>query len=105
MCTGMLSPLKISGLCITSANAGAGSTYVAGAIADWLRKHGARLSVCVPYATGVKRRREGLVSEEAEFLARCADARHPLDLICPQRFAERLVPAIAARRAGRPFDW
>jgi dethiobiotin synthetase len=45
------------------------------------------------------------VSEDAEFLAHCADARHPLDLICPQRFAEPLAPAVAAERAGQPLDW
>ena len=49
--------------------------------------------------------REGLVSEDAEFLAYCADAKFPLDLICPQRWAEPLAPAVAADRAGRPVDW
>src|SRR5947207_11944441 len=99
----MLPPLAIPGLFITGANLGAGSTYVGGAIAHWFTRHAARVSVCVPVATGVRRRREGLVSEEAEFLARYADAPHPLDLICPQRFAEPLDPAIAARRAGKPL--
>jgi dethiobiotin synthetase len=45
------------------------------------------------------------VSEDAEFLAHHADARHPLDLICPQRYAEPLAPSVAARRAGRPLEW
>jgi dethiobiotin synthetase len=51
------------------------------------------------------RRREGWVSEDAEFLASCADARFPLDLICPQRYREPLAPAVAAERAGEPLDW
>jgi dethiobiotin synthetase len=50
-------------------------------------------------------RREGWVSEDAEFLAVCARARHPLDLIAPQRYAEPLAPAIAAERARQPLDW
>jgi dethiobiotin synthetase len=44
------------------------------------------------------------VSEDAEFLAACADARHPLDVICPQRFADPMAPAIAAQRIGKKVD-
>ena len=46
-----------------------------------------------------------MVSEDAEFLAHCADARFPLDVICPMRYAEPLAPAIAAERAKEPLDW
>jgi dethiobiotin synthetase len=63
------------------------------------------VAVLKPIATGCVHRREGLVSEDAEFLAACADARFPLDLICPQRYAEPLAPAVAAERAGQPLDW
>ena len=45
------------------------------------------------------------LDRDAEFLAVCADASFPLDLICPQRYAEPLAPAVAARRAGRPLEW
>ena len=61
--------------------------------------------MCKPVATGCERRREGLVSDDAEFLAVCADSVHPLDVICPQRYAEPLAPAVAARRAEEPLDW
>src|SRR5439155_13948892 len=80
-------------------------TIVAGAIADWFRRRGRRVAVLKPVATGCVHRREGLVSEDAEFLAACAEARHPLDLICPQRYVEPLAPAVAAEREGRPLDW
>ena len=63
------------------------------------------MGVFKPVATGCERRREGLVSADAEFLAHCADAPHPLDLICPQRYAEPLAPSVAAERAGQPLDW
>jgi dethiobiotin synthetase len=96
--------LGIPGLFVTATNTEVGKTVVAAAIADYLRRSGKRVAVCKPVATGCRRRREGLVSEDAEFLAACADARHPLDVICPQRFAEPLAPAIAAQRSGEKVD-
>src|SRR5215210_2930024 len=97
--------VTIPGLFVTGTDTGVGKTLVAGAIADWLRRRGRRVGVLKPVATGCERRREGLVSEDAEFLAHCADARFPLDVICPQRYAEPLAPAVAAERAGEPLDW
>lgn len=101
----MLSPVTLPGLFVTGTDTGVGKTLVAGAIADWFRRRGRRVGVLKPIATGCARRREGLVSEDAEFLAHCADARFPLDVICPQCYAEPLAPALAAERAGRPVDW
>jgi dethiobiotin synthetase len=101
----MLSPVPIPGLFVTGTDTEVGKTVVAGAIADWFRRRGARVAVLKPAATGCVSRREGLVSEDAEFLAACADARFPLDLICPQRYAEPLAPAVAAQRAKQPLDW
>ncbi len=100
-----LARLKIPGLVVTGTDTGVGKTLVAAAIALALRHRGLRVAVLKPAATGCVRQREGLVSEDAEFLAHCADASHPLDLICPQRFAEPLAPAVAAERAGQKFDW
>src|SRR3982750_437405 len=99
----MLHPVPIPGLFITGTDTGVGKTVIAGAIANWFSRRGFRGSVCKPGATGCVHRREGLVSEDAEFLAHCADARHPLDLICPQRYVEPLAPAIAAERARKPL--
>src|SRR5215218_5940212 len=101
----MLSPITIPGLFITATDTDVGKTVVAGAIANYFLRQGARVAVSKPIATGCVRRREGLVSEDAEFLASCADARFPLDLICPQRYKEPLAPAVAADRAGQPLDW
>jgi dethiobiotin synthetase len=102
----MLSRVSIPGLFITGTDTGIGKTVVAGAIAQWFHLHEhARMAVCKIVATGCVHRREGLVSEDAEFLAQCADAAHPLDLICPQRYVEPLAPAIAAERAKQPLDW
>ena len=101
----MLARVTLPSLLVLPADLGAGKTLVAGAVTDWFRRRGLRVAVSVPVQTGAPRRREGLVSDEAEFLAGCADSPHPLDLICPQRFAEDSIPAFAAKRAGQPVDW
>jgi dethiobiotin synthetase len=96
---------KTPALFITGTDTGIGKTVIAGAIADYFRRRSTKVGVCKIVATGCESRREGLVSEDAEFLAHCADASFPLDVICPQRYAEPLAPAIAAERAGQPLDW
>jgi dethiobiotin synthetase len=104
----MLHPIPIPGLFVTATDTDVGKTVVAGAIANYFLRQGgarARIAVSKPVATGCVHRREGLVSEDAEFLASCADARFPLDLICPQRYREPLAPAVAADRARQPLDW
>jgi len=101
----MLHPSPIPCLLITGTDTGIGKTLIAGAIAAHLRRQGLRVGVLKPAASGCVKRREGLVSEDAEFLAHCADSPHPLDIIAPQRFAEPLAPAIAAQRLGLSLDW
>jgi len=100
-----LSPLKNPGLFVTGTDTDVGKTVIAGAIANWFARRQFRTAVCKIAATGCVRRREGLVSEDAEFLAVCANSKHPLDLIAPQRWLEPLAPAIAAERANQPIDW
>lgn len=100
-----LVPVQIPGLFVAGAHQRAGKTVVAGAIAHWFRRNRASVAVCKPVATGCVRRREGLVSEDAELLARWAEANHPLDLISPVRLAEKTPPAIVLRSRGEPMDW
>ena len=95
----MLSPIKIPGLFITGTDTDVGKTVIAGAIANYFLRDQqkgrepliSRVAVSKPVATGCVRRREGLVSEDAEFLASCADARFPLDVI-HRRMLERILP-------------
>ena len=101
----MLSAVPIPGLLVTGTDTGIGKTVIAGAIAAWFKQQGRRVGVLKPAASGCVRRREGLVSEDAEFLAHCADAADPLDVIAPQRVAEPLAPAVAAQRLGVTLDW
>jgi dethiobiotin synthetase len=101
----MLSPITIPGLFVTATDTEVGKTVISGAIANYFLRQGARVAVSKPIATGCVHRREGWVSEDAEFLASCADARFPLDVICPQRYREPLAPVVAADRAQQPLDW
>ncbi len=101
----MLHPPPIVGLFITSTDTGVGKTVITSAIAATLRDMGRRVGVLKPVATGCIHTREGLVSEDAELLAHHADSPHPLHVICPQRYAEPLAPAVAAQRAQQPLDW
>jgi dethiobiotin synthetase len=101
----MIRPISIPGIFVTATDTEVGKTVIAGAIAEHFLRRGRRVAVCKPVATGCVGRREGLVSEDAEFLASCADARFPLDVICPVRYREPLAPAVAADRAREPLDW
>jgi len=92
------------GYFITGTDTGVGKTVVAAGIARVLREAGVDVGVMKPVASGCARRREGLVSEDAEFLAKAADAPEPLDDLAPIRLAEPLAPTVAAARAERDLD-
>ena len=92
------------GFFITGTDTGVGKTVVTGALAAMLRARGRNVGVMKPVATGCVRRREGLVSEDAEFLAQVADVPEPLDEISPIRLAGPLAPTVAAARAGIELD-
>ena len=93
-----------AGYFITGTDTGVGKTVVTGALAAVLRSGSADVGVMKPVAPGCVRRREGLVSLDAEFLAKVADAPEPLEQIAPIRLAEALAPTVAAARAGRALD-
>ena len=92
------------GLFITATDTGVGKTVIAAALATVLRERGVNVGVMKPVATGCVRRREGLVSLDAEFLAEAADAPEPLEEISPVCLAEPLAPTVAAARAGIVID-
>lgn len=96
--------LSRPGLFITGTDTGVGKTVVACAIAAALARGGARVGVCKPFATGCRRDREGLVSEDAEALAHWSDCRQPLEVINPVRHAPPVAPAVAAAMAREPVD-
>jgi dethiobiotin synthetase len=92
------------GYFITGTDTGVGKTVITAALAMTLRQMGKDVGVMKPVATGCVRRREGLVSEDAEFLAKAADAPESLPEVSPIRLAESLAPTVAAARAGTPID-
>jgi dethiobiotin synthetase len=95
---------RARGVFVTGTDTEVGKTLVAGAIARRLRRSGRRVEVFKPAATGCRRTREGLVSDDTEFLAACADSRMMLADITPVRYRTALAPNVAAEREGRPVD-
>lgn len=96
----------MSGWFVTGTDTGVGKTVIAGALAMLLREQGRRVGVFKPVATGCRRdMRLGLVSEDTEFLAHCADAKEDLATINPVRYAGYLAPMTAAEHQSRPIDW
>jgi len=95
---------KAKGLFVTGTDTGVGKTLIAGAIARRLCRAGRYVEVFKPVATGCRRTHAGLVSEDAEFLAACADSRLTLAEITPVRFSAGLAPTAAAERERRQVD-
>jgi dethiobiotin synthetase len=96
----------LPGWFITGTDTGVGKTVVAGALAMLVREHGRKVAAFKPVATGCRRDvRLGLVCEDAEFLAHCADSDATLEVINPVRYAGDLAPMTAAERSRRPIDW
>ncbi len=104
----MLPPLSLTrpGVFVTATDTEVGKTVAACALAWQLRQQGGmRVGVCKPVASGCRREREGLVSEDAEALAHFADCRQLLDVINPVRYAAPVAPAVAAEQTGQPVDF
>ena len=97
----MLSRWTHPGLFVTSAVRRAGKTKVAGAIAWAMNRQSLRVGALKPVDPKCVRRREGLVSEDAEILAHLGDVPFPLDIICPVRSREILPRALT----GAPVAW
>ena len=95
---------EMKGVFVTATDTGVGKTVVAGAVARSLNADGVRTEVFKPAASGCRRVRGQLISEDAEFLAACADSRRPLHEIAPLRYSAALAPNVAAQRAGRTVD-
>jgi dethiobiotin synthetase len=92
------------GVFVTATDTEVGKTVIAGAIARSLNNDGVRTEVFKPAASGCSRSGGELVSEDAEFLAACADSARPLNEIAPLRYAPALAPNVAAQRSGQEVD-
>ncbi len=99
-------PLQTPGLLVIGTDTDVGKTVVScGIAAALLGQTRGPVAVCKPMASGCRRTREGLVSEDAEALAHFADCRLPLDIINPIRFRPPVAPAVAAELANEPVPW
>jgi len=101
---------KHKGLFITATDTGVGKTVIAGAIAKILRQSGKnacptrRVGVFKPIATGCKSTREGLVSEDTEFLSCCAESEFSLDDITPITYSTPAAPLACEAAEHRIVD-
>ncbi|MBN1818105.1 MAG: dethiobiotin synthase [Sedimentisphaerales bacterium] len=96
---------KARGLFITGTDTGVGKTLVAGGIARVLSRKGVKVGVFKPVASGCRHEREGLVSNDAEFLAFAADTDQPLSVINPVTFAIPAAPVVCEEREKRQVDF
>jgi dethiobiotin synthetase len=92
------------GLFFTGTGTGVGKTYVAALVARALRSTGKRVGVYKPVASGCAMRDGQLVSSDAIALWDAAGQPGRLEQVCPQCFAARLAPHLAARAEGRRVD-
>ncbi|MBN2583511.1 MAG: dethiobiotin synthase [Planctomycetes bacterium] len=95
---------QAKGIFVTGTDTDVGKTVVAAGLVAAMKRAGYDVGVMKPIATGGAHRREGLVSEDAEFLAHVCDAPEPLHVISPIVLREPLAPTVAARRAGITID-
>lgn len=96
---------KMKGLFVVGTDAGVGKTVIAGAIAKILTDNGLKVGVLKPISTGCKRRWEGLVGNDAEFLACCANSDLSLSTISPVGYVTEAAPLVAASRERQPIDF
>lgn len=95
---------KHKGLFITATDTGVGKTVIAGAIAKILRQSGKNVGVFKPIATGCTSTREGLVSEDTEFLSCCAESEFSLDDITPITYSTPAAPLACEAAEHRKVD-
>jgi len=96
---------KHKGFFITGTDTGVGKTLIAGAIAKILSQNGKKVGVFKPVATGCKKTKAGLVSEDAEFLKRCMDSEFGLAIINPIKFEKPAAPFSCEKAENRKVDF
>ncbi len=94
-----------AGLFITGTDTGVGKTLIAGAIAKILTDKGLKVGVFKPIATGCKHTWEGLISDDTEFLAYCANSDLSLSTITPVGYPTPAAPIVSAACDGPAIDF
>lgn len=96
---------KKNGLFITGTGAGVGKTLVAGAIAKILAGRGKKVGVFKPIAVACRRDWDGLISDDTEFLATCANSDFSLSTITPVGYITPAAPVVGVAQEKRPMDF
>jgi dethiobiotin synthetase len=96
---------KKPGLFITGTDTGVGETIIAGAIAMILKAKGLNVGVFKPIATGCKRSWDGMISDDTEFLANCANSELALSAITPLGYPTPAAPIVSAECDGPAIDF
>jgi len=96
---------KKPGLFITGTDTAVGKTLIAGCLAKILTDKGLKVGVFKPIATGCRRRWQGKVSADTEFLADCANSDLPLSTITPIGYLTEAEPIVSAAYEARPIDF
>src|SRR5947209_3311877 len=89
---------------VTGTDTGVGKTVVTAGIAAALARAGVDVGVMKPFATGAKRARGRLASEDARFLRRAAGVQDSLEQINPICLQAPLAPSMAADIAKKKID-
>jgi dethiobiotin synthetase len=95
-----VTPLR--GLFVTGTDTGVGKTFVAAAIAAWLRASGEEVAVFKPVVTGLDEPPDPDWPPDHELLA--AAAGSDADTVTTRRFGPPVSPHLAAEMEGRPLD-
>lgn len=96
---------KTKGLFVAGTDTGVGKTLIAGGIAHLLTQEGLKVGVFKPVASGCQSDRGQLVSQDAAFLAFCAETDYPLSVINPISFRTPAAPITCVRLERRPLDY
>ncbi|MGA2915768.1 MAG: dethiobiotin synthase [Sedimentisphaerales bacterium] len=95
---------KRNGLFITGTDTGVGKTLIAGAITKILLQKGENIGVFKPVASGCKKIKQRLISEDAKFLAHCAKSEFALDIINPVAFKVPAAPFACEKAENKKVD-
>jgi dethiobiotin synthetase len=97
-------PSRPNALFITGTDTGVGKTHVSVSLVKALVKHGLKVAVMKPIASGSNRTSEGLRNEDATALREASNVDVPYATLNPYCFEPAISPHIAAEEAGIDVD-
>jgi dethiobiotin synthetase len=89
---------------ITGTDTGVGKTHVCVSLVTALAKHGVKVAVMKPIASGSERTPQGLRNDDAVALANASNVDVPYSTLNPYCFEPAISPHIAADEAGIVLD-